>query len=191
MFYVNRQTVRMKTIYLDIDGVCTNFIEACIKANGFNSDEVLKLWKNEYRGEFRAFKVLGISNKVFWKNIETTGEEFWSNMEPYPWFLDLYKKLNEIGKVHFLSSPSMAPNSLSGKLKWLQKYFGRDFRDYIITPNKELLAHKNAYLIDDYPRNVEKFKESGGNGILFPQYWNTKEIINDKIEYVLSIIKNI
>lgn len=181
----------MKTIYLDIDGVCTNFIEACIIANGFNSKEVLELWKNEYRGEFRAFKVLGISNKDFWKNIEKKGEEFWSQMEPYPWFLELYEKLNTVGKVHFLSSPSMAPNSLSGKLKWLQKYFGRDFRDYIITPNKELLAHKNAYLIDDYPKNVEKFKVHGGNAILFPQYWNTKEIIDNKIEHVISLIKNI
>lgn len=176
----------MKTIYLDLDGVCTNFVEACIGANGFDSQKVIETWKKDFRGEFRAFKVLGISNSDFWKSIEKVGEEFWSEMEAYDYFNDLYYKLSEKGQVYFLSSPSMSPSSLSGKLKWLQKFFGRSFQDYVITPNKELLAHKNAILIDDYPRNIEKFIQAGGNAILFPQYWNTKVIIENKVDFILK-----
>lgn len=172
-----------------MDGVCTNFVESCIEANGFNSKDIISRWEKDFRGEFRAFKVLGISNSQFWKNVEKTGEEFWSEMEPYPYFMDLYNRLTEVGRVFFLTSPSLAPNSLSGKLKWLQTQFNREFKDYVITPNKELLAHKNSFLIDDYPRNIEKFETAGGNGILFPQYWNSKKIVSDKIGYVIDKIE--
>ncbi len=178
----------MKTIYLDLDGVCTTFIDSCIVANNLDTNEVIPLWKEKYRGEFNAFKVFGIKNSEFWKNVESTGEEFWSEMGTYPWFNDLYSELSKIGKVYFLTSPSQSPNSLSGKLKWLQRHFTNGFKDYIITPNKELLANSNSYLIDDFPGNVEKFLSAGGNAILFPQFWNSKEEIKDKVAYVLSKI---
>ncbi len=54
-----------------MDGVCTNFIESCIESNGFNVDETIKLWKEKYRGEFRAFKVLGINNLSLKRNMIT------------------------------------------------------------------------------------------------------------------------
>lgn len=179
----------LKTIYLDLDGVCTTFITSCIEANNLDPVETMKTWKEKHRGVFSAFKVFGIKNSDFWKNVEQQGEEFWSEMGTYSWFKELYDELSKKGKVYFLTSPSQSPNSLSGKLKWLQRHFDQSFKDYIITPNKDLLAcSKNCYLIDDYPENVEKFIAAGGTGILFPQFWNTKEEVEDKVSYVLDLI---
>lgn len=169
-----------------MDGVCTNFIEECLKANNFDPNIEIPKWKKNHAGEFNATKVLDISNSVFWKNIEKQGEEFWSKMEPYIWFEDLYTKLSNVGKVYFLTSPSHSPFSLSGKLIWLQSQFNKNFKDYVITPNKELLAKENTYLIDDYPQNIEKFNSAGGVGILFPQFWNSKTDVENKIDYILS-----
>ena len=151
----------MRIIYLDLDGVCTNFIESCIVANGFESEKEIQNWKDNYAGEFNASKVLNISNNKFWGRIEKCGEEFWSEMKPYPYFKELYRELSNLGKVYFLTSPSQDPLSLSGKLKWLQNQFNRGFKDYIITPNKELLANKNRFLIDDYPINLTRQEERG------------------------------
>lgn len=176
----------MKIIYLDLDGVCTNFIESAIRVNSLDYKTTVDIWKRDYRGVFSAFKVFGISNSTFWKNIEKSGEEFWSLMEPYSWFTNLYKELSKQGKVYFLTSPSQSPNSLSGKLKWLQTQFNGGFKDYVITPNKELLANGNTILIDDYPKNIEKFNKAGGKGVLFPQFWNSMEDIVDKVEYILK-----
>lgn len=177
----------MKKIYLDLDGVCTTFIDSCIKANNLDPKEIIPIWKNKFRGVFSAYKVFGISNSEFWKNVEKTGEEFWSEMGAYPWFKDLYNELSKVGKVYFLTSPSQNPYSLSGKLKWLHKQFNKGFKDYVITPNKELLAAPDSYLIDDYPENIEKFIEAGGNAFLFPQFWNTEEDVNDKVSYILDL----
>jgi 5'(3')-deoxyribonucleotidase len=180
----------MKIIYLDLDGVCTNFIKPCIEANNLDYEKTVELWKNDYPGVFSAFKVLNIDNSTFWKNIEKSGELFWSEMEPYPWFFDLYNRLSQHGKVYFLTSPSQCPNSLSGKLKWLQSQFNRNFRDYIITPNKELLANRESILIDDYPKNIEKFNSAGGRGILFPQFWNSLNVVEDKVSYIIGELKD-
>lgn len=169
-----------------MDGVCTNFLEACIKANSFDPEIEIPKWKKNFPGEFSASTALGISNTIFWKNIETQGEKFWSDMEAYHWFKDLYNRLTKLGRVYFLTSPSQSPTSLSGKLIWLQKQFNPGFKDYIITPNKELLAGKNRYLIDDYPINIDKFTLAGGVGILFPQFWNSIKDVDNKINYVIS-----
>lgn len=179
----------MKIIYLDLDGVCTNFIKSCIEANQLDYYSTIEIWKRDYPGVFSASKVFNIDNNTFWGNIEKLGEGFWTEMEPYPWFKELYNKLSEYGKVYFLTSPSQCPYSLSGKLKWLQKQFNRNFKDYIITPNKELLANSNSLLIDDFPKNIESFKNAGGKGILFPQFWNSTIDIEDKISYVLNRLK--
>jgi len=171
-----------------MDGVCTNFITSCIKANGLDISSVMAKWKSEHRGQFSAFTALGIKNSEFWANIDSVGETYWSEMDAYPWFVELYEKLSELGKVYFLTSPSQNPNSLSGKLKWLQKQFHKGFKDYVITPNKELLASENSYLIDDYPVNIEKFNIAGGHGILFPQFWNSVDDVEDKVAYIISAI---
>ena len=49
------------------------------------------------------------------------------------------------------------------------------------------LAHRDAYLIDDFDANVNKFSERGGNAILFPQVWNSNHVVKtDRVEYVLE-----
>lgn len=177
----------MKIIYLDLDGVCTKFIDSCIIANNLDPDKIIPLWKSNHRGTFNAYKVFGISNSEFWKKVESAGEEFWSEMGDYPWFKELYNELSKIGKVYFLTSPSQCPSSLSGKLKWLQKHFNKGFKDYVITPYKELLAGPGRYLIDDFPENIEKFKEAGGNAFLFPQFWNSSTEVEDKVSYIVNL----
>ena len=107
----------MKIIYLDLDGVCSNFIKSCINANGLNYEQTISRWKKDFRGVFSAFEVFGIKNSTFWKNIEKNGEKFWAEMEVYPWFFDLYSALSKEGKVIFLTKPSHSPLSHSGKIK--------------------------------------------------------------------------
>ena len=173
-----------------MDGVCTNFIESCILANNLNPDIIIPKWKKEYRGIFDAYKVFNIDNSQFWKSIDKQGEEFWSEMGTYPWFKDLYDSLSDLGEVYFLTSPSQNPSSLSGKLKWLQKHFNKSFKDYVITPKKHLLANENSFLIDDYPQNVDSFNKAGGTGILFPQFWNSKTVIDNKVKYIIDKISD-
>ena len=170
-------------IYLDMDGVCTNFVEA-----------VFDLFERTYTqtafqaGEYSLEKILNLSPEQLWTSVNAEGADFWRDLEPYLWFDNLYSKLTEIGNVYFCSSPTRSSTCLLGKIQWLQDRFGKGFRNYIFTPYKHLLAKPGTLLIDDSDAEVEKFFEEDRRAgtILFPQPWNSrhKETANSVLDTV-------
>ncbi|MDA1192867.1 MAG: hypothetical protein O3A46_14430 [Candidatus Poribacteria bacterium] len=173
-------------IYLDMDGVCADFVTAAVEANGASMDEMRRLWTGDHAGEFHMHKLIGATLDGFWAKIDERGDAFWSELVEFEWFPDLYRSLREIAPVVFLSSPSYSPMSLSGKLVWLQQRFGRTFRDFILTGHKQQLACRGAILIDDYDKNVDAFRRAGGEAILFPQLWNSNHALSDPVAYTLN-----
>jgi hypothetical protein len=86
-----------------------------------------------------------------------------------------------------LTSPSKDPAAAAGKTRWLQSVFGRDFRSYLIGPDKQSCARPGAVLIDDRDENCDSFRQAGGRAIVFPQRWNSghahrTEWVRDNIE---------
>jgi len=178
-------------IYLDMDGVCTDFASAGIIANGRLPSEVFRLWSESFRGEFYPYKVMGLDMDSYWQAVAAEGEAFWVNLQEYEWYPELLRSLQNIGDVVFLTSGTYAPWSLSGKLKWLQVRFGENFQGYIMTANKHLLAKKNTILIDDYETNVTTFRQHGGNAVLFPQLWNSNHEVRDRLNFTLKSVKQL
>ena len=174
-------------IYLDMDGVCCDFVSAALRINGFEPEEVFSRWQQEHRGEFHMSKVLDIKMETFWDHIHTGGIDFWRGLEAYPWFTQMHKELEKLGRVVFLSSPTRSPDCIAGKHHWLQDRFGRTFNQFIFTQQKDLLAHSNATLIDDYEGNITAFNDRQGHGQLFPRFWNARHHIDDDpCEYILQ-----
>lgn len=162
-------------IFLDMDGVCTNFDLGCQKV--FN----WPMRPREPKQDVRGF--LKISNKEFWNEIDKHGEDFWVDLEEEAWFRDLLQIVEQYDKNwKFLTSPSLSHYAASGKIQWMQNRFGKWFRNYHITPagNKCDLAKRDCVLIDDNEKNVKEFKENGGYAILFPRFWNRNYIIESK-----------
>lgn len=153
------------TVFLDMDGVCCNFQGAAMTACGF-PDLVPTQWD--------MTRDMGITEDEFWRRIDAHGEDFWANLSDYPWFCDLYHRLywQCQGRLYFLSTPSRAPFSASGKVRWLQKWLGPHFDAYIFTRHKHLFAGPGRLLVDDNAENCERFEAAGGQAILFPQPWN-------------------
>ena len=177
-------------IYLDLDGVCADYVSAAIRAFGRDPAEVLEYWRHKLPGEYRMYNVLDVDRETYWKTISAQGEAFWSGLDAYPWFEALYRSLSEAAPVIFLTSASRAPECLSGKLKWLQARFGESFREYIITGHKQQLAGPGTILVDDFDRNIDRFCRAGGSGVLFPQIWNTNHALENRLEYVAGAIKD-
>ncbi len=178
-------------IYLDMDGVCTDFASAGIIANGRNPSEVFRLWSENFRGEFLPYKVMGIDMDSYWDAVAAEGEAFWVNLPAYKWYAELYHSLRNFGEVLFLTSGTYSPWSLSGKLKWLQMRFGKSFQGYIMTAKKHLLANGATILIDDYDTNVVAFQKHGGNAVLFPQLWNSNHEIADRLNFTLESVQQL
>ncbi len=174
------------TIYLDMDGVVSDAHDAFLRAMG--RDDLIKDYP---AGEFNVDKVAGVSAKTMWRDVAARGRELWSKMKKLPWADELYAELKKLGDVVFLTSPSQDPDSLAGKLEWLQRFTKRkDFTDYVMTSRKELLAAPGTVLIDDRPSNCEKFRTAGGKAVLFPARWQGSSV-DDVWEALPAVLANV
>lgn len=123
-------------------------------------------------GVFDCWPVLGLSSdKEMWDRLNAQPGCF-ANMRSYPWADELLRLVARTGEWMIASAPSRTASSASEKVTWMQRYFGPDFRRYVLTVHKELLAGPGRLLIDDSPSNCRKFTEAGGEAILFPRHWN-------------------
>jgi len=179
-------------IFLDMDGVCCDFIKAAVELHGFDHADVMRQWEKTHMGEFYPPEsIFKTTKQDFWRAVTAAGEQFWTDLEEYDWFEEMFEELKGLGKLYILSSPTMSPFSLSGKLHWLQARFGMRYREFIFTPQKHLLAHEYTILIDDFEWNVDSFIEHGGEAVLFPQIWNRNhEHRHDPAEYTLRQVRD-
>jgi len=156
-------------LFLDMDGVCCDFISAACRWHGRDPATVLKDWTP---GNWDICQELGLSSQEFWSPIEGH-PEFWSDLEPYPWFDELWSLVQSVADhVVISTSPGRCPTGHFGKAIWLKQRGIHPTVNGMIGRRKELLAAPGRILIDDSDRNIRKWESHGGVGILFPRRWN-------------------
>lgn len=158
--------MQYETVFLDMDGVLANFIEAAHEVHG------RKYVHEEYpRGCWEIADHWGISVDDFWAGIDRKFD-FWEELKPYPWCQELIKLARSAGKqVKLLTSPSKSPLCYYGKRAWCSVNVPHDI-ELIICKSKSLLASPTRLLIDDGDHNVMPWVNAGGRAVLFPQPWN-------------------
>ena len=167
-------------ILLDMDGVLADFFGKALQTfnHRFHKDVTPEQYIRE-SSNWDISKFYGISDITFWETIEAE-KGFWLEIKPIPWYRDLYVSLTAYGRVTIFTSPSRDPRCAREKLLWLKKYMGLYSDDVIMGSRKELSAG-NGILIDDSGRNVERFRNAGGQAILVPSTWNTLDLTFDKV----------
>ena len=133
-------------LYVDMDGVLTDFVKQYKKYSGISIEEGKKL-----------------SSEKMWKPINDAGEKYWSTME---WISDGKKLWNYVKKYNpiLLTTPSIKEESKTGKRKWVDKYIGKN-QKIIFSHNKEKYASKNNILINDMAKNIDHFEDIAYGGI--------------------------
>ena len=171
-------------IFVDIDGVLADFVTAAFSVHG-------KIYDPEAypRKEWSISKVLGVSDREFWRRIDFAGESFWENLDLFPHGIEMLGMLSKYDEICFATSPSSSPASYSGKRRWLQK-MGFDLIPAMFGSKKHLMAGPGRILIDDSPHNCEQWQKHGGTAILFKQVWNTEEEINDQTWRQIFLVLN-
>lgn len=110
----------------------------------------------------------------FWNSIT---REVWASVPLSPEFEFIVGWAEaRVGRpnVHFLTSPTLSPDCLAGKLVWIQRHApGWMQRQFLIGPSKHLCAKAGVLLIDDSDKNVVAFQEQGGGAVLVPRPWNS------------------
>ena len=158
-------------IYLDMDGVIANFVGGALAVHQHAID--YDQWP---AGVWHLEEIIGCTTDQFWERIDQRFEHFWRLLAPYPWMEELIDAIAGTGHPWVvLTSPSNAPACSQGKVQWLQRHFGNQFREYMLVPanHKHLLARPGSILIDDSDLNCDQWRAAGGEAVLFPQPWNT------------------
>lgn len=90
-------------------------------------------------------------------------EDFFEDLPLMPGAQPVLASLSERFEIFIATQAMTVPNSLGPKYRWLQRHF--PFippTNYVFCGNKSILLAD--YLIDDLPRNLERFQ---GTGLLF------------------------
>ena len=106
-----------------------------------------------------------------WKKIDDAGTKFWSEMDFMPDGQELWNFIKKFNPT-VLTAPSRHPSSKKGKRSWVKKYL--QDASCIIDEKKDKHAKKDYVLIDDRKKNIKKWEEAGGVGVL---HKNTKSTI--------------
>ncbi len=90
-------------------------------------------------------------------------EDFFEDLAILPGAQDVLKQLSSRYEIYIATQAMTVPNSLGPKYRWLQRHFAFiPPTNYVFCGNKSIL--RADYLIDDLPRNLERFE---GQGILY------------------------
>lgn len=143
-------------VYLDMDGVLTDFEAAFKKIDGRTTKEL------EKEGD-----------PVFWDHVKKGGLKFWSQM---PWMKGGKELWNHLkgSNVEILSAPARAlPECPEGKRVWVKRELGNVKLNLKRASEKHEFASPISILIDDNEDNVKKWNSAGGQGIHHTSLNNT------------------
>jgi 5'(3')-deoxyribonucleotidase len=180
-------------IFIDMDGVVANFHKAACLTHG--KPELM----DSYPLGVDVDAALGFpTREAFWQRTYELDPLFWDHVEEFPWFPAFYYIVVGLAKgkhnVAFLSKPDHNPHSHMAKAHWLQTRIPANprFEDFVLTRRKELLAHPGAVLIDDDSRELTKWMEHGGHGIVFRQPWNGYRVTDrDRLDWVCRELETV
>jgi 5'(3')-deoxyribonucleotidase len=90
-------------------------------------------------------------------------EDFFEDLDLMPGAQNVLRDLSGRFEVFIATQAMSVPNSLGPKYRWLQRHFSFiPPQHYVFCGNKSIL--RADYLIDDQPRNLERFE---GQGLLY------------------------
>lgn len=156
--------------FLDMDGVIADFVSGACKVHGrpnpYDDPKNHGVWEID--------SLWGMTAREFWAPCNNN-PDFWDNLEKTEdsdrIVCSVMRKFGE-DNVAILTAPSLDPQCVPGKRRWIKKYFP-EFTDRIIyTGAKKFLAGPDRVLIDDRSSNVENFRKAGGKAVLVPRLWN-------------------
>ncbi|MGA2249872.1 5' nucleotidase, NT5C type [Terracidiphilus sp.] len=149
----------MRRICVDMDEVMADTLAEHLRRYNHEFDEALttedlagkNLWEvtpMDRQEQLRAF---------------LDAEDFFADLPLIPGSQEVLRSLVQRFEVFIATAAMSVPNSFAAKYHWLQRHFSFiPPTHYVFCGNKNIL--RADYLIDDLPRNLQRFE---GHGILF------------------------
>lgn len=165
-------------ILLDIDDVCNKMTIPMLQFMGCDINGYSQFPSHV------GYDIVGAANhlvgeerwtpRTFWESIP---RHIWSDAplsDEFPQLIEHCERLVGRENICLLTSPTLDPECLAGKLEWIHKHMPPWLhRQFLVGPVKHFCARPDALLVDDADKNVRKFKEHGGQAFLVPRPWNS------------------
>lgn len=174
-------------LFVDMDGVLTDFVTAAMRLFGFiYVEEIYPIREAE------VSRVIGVSDAELWAAIDRDAN-FWHTLNKFDWADDLIALVEEYDpQFTIASSPGADPASPYGKAFWLRHHYKLTPKRYMLGSQKHLLAAPGRVLIDDSDAKCQAFTDAGGVAIVFPQPWNSAhEETVDRMAWVRQCLENV
>jgi len=157
------------TIYVDMDGVLTDFERRFEQFAGVTPEEFIAQKTIEF-GKSKA-------TEQFWSLIDNQiGVRYWAGMTWMPEGEKLYNYIKK-HKPTILTSPSRDESSRIGKGVWIKRNTpNTPYKFGFGASGKEKFATPTSILIDDREDNIQSWKQAGGIGIIFK---STDQVIHE------------
>lgn len=197
----------MKTILLDMDGVIADFFNHSLNLWGITLDAYLQhnpcrpieynvgKWVQELRPDDVTITGNPWTPGSWFEGAIANNAmlyDFWLSMPEYTWAEELIDMcFAHTSHLYICTKPMRHSECHMQKHAWLSAHYPELADKLIITTNKTLLAHPEHILIDDLEDSVRHFSNRGGQGILFPQPWNSNHAIVDRLGHVRHMLKEI
>ena len=144
--YEVKKTARDYKIFLDLDGVMADFGKAVQNLLGQYPDKLdpQEMWPAIINADH------------FFLNIpkKRDADSLWSHI-----------KGNDVEVLTGL--PPAASNGKEDKIKWVQRNISKNIKVHVVpAKDKQNFADEHHILIDDRPKNIDRWKAAGGIGIL-------------------------
>ena len=151
--FENKKQVMDYKIYLDMDGVITDFDQQFKELTGLDP---------------RTFEAKH-GTDMFWQEIDRAGVGFWRGMKWMDGGEALYNRVSQFDH-ELLSSPSRGDSSKIGKRLWRRDKTPSTKLTLAYSAKKKNYAAPNHILIDDRADNINQWKAAGGIGILYTSF---------------------
>lgn len=177
----------IKTIFLDLDGVCNIFMEHALEWLGVPVPNGIG-WGYSLSSLVKAYHPIE-NDRELWERLDF---DFWRAIpksKEFAWLLGWCRRL--VGKDNVVILTRVPPygiaNCVTGKIAWIEEHFGKS-QNFLIGNCKWPCAYNNTLLIDDSKINVNQFRGHGGQAILVPRPWNCLgcDDNSDKLRSILA-----
>ena len=163
----------MKNLYIDFDGVICNTIEISYK---MMKDKKIDINDND-------------AARDFYKNLDW--EDLLNNCEVINDGMENIKKIMNSGKFNVaILTHVNSMNEIICKVNYIRRYL----RDVTIIPVPKSISKTNminarfSILVDDFPGNLDEWKEAGGIGVRFDLDLDGKGfLVIDKLDELLEL----
>lgn len=176
-----------RKIFCDLDGTTIDCLRPALRHHGFHDLANDPSFPPTYEWADGT----GMPNKEFWDGIEAAGIDFWANLPFNSFGLELLSFLFSTGHPVEIATLAVGPNGAAGKYAWGQRVLPPGTPLHITT-NKESLSFPGHLLIDDSPKNIEKWEARGGDAILCPATYNeNKEFIGKELLFIQTEMRSL